>query len=350
MNELTNKAWPIVRLLLIPYLCLLFLLVYPIQYYMDAPGGLAEVENLIEIDYNQEKVAQGSISTTYIIVVNRPSFFQFIVGYFSPYTTIAALTGSYADYTNEERSQISYWDKYTSVDASLIVAFLAAQIDNPDITISYVEKVLVYSKASYLSNYQSIAFGDEFIKVEGDNGTVTVVSEIANNTLLSNAYDFTFKNSNNEMYTVTLTKDATTNKFGITFRASYFVDKELTFPSYRVVNSNIGGPSGGLLQTLAIYNMLVKEDITQGLKIAGTGTIGYDGSVGYIGGVKQKIATAYMNKVDVFFIPSLDSNYYYDNYVEAIRACEELGINPDGWVIPIATFADALDYLQGLGE
>ncbi|MCK7486124.1 MAG: hypothetical protein MZU97_11695 [Bacillus subtilis] len=32
MNELTNKAWPIVRLLLIPYLAFLFLLFYPIDY------------------------------------------------------------------------------------------------------------------------------------------------------------------------------------------------------------------------------------------------------------------------------------------------------------------------------
>lgn len=350
MNELTEKAWPIIKLLILPYLMLMFLLVFPIEYYLDAPGGLTEVESLIEVDYNQEKESHGSISTTYIVAINRPTFFQFIVGYFSPYTTIDALTGSYADYTNEEISQISYWDKYTSVDASLIVAFLAAKNDNPEIKIDYVEKVLVFGKANYLSNYDQIDFGDEFISVLGDNGLVSSLVDVSSNTLLASSYDFTFKNSSGKLYTVTLDKEQSSGKFGITFRTAYIVNKENTFPQYSVSNSNIGGPSGGLLQTLAIYNMLVSEDITHGLKIAGTGTIQYDGSVGYIGGVKQKIATAYLNKVDVFFMPNLDDNYVYDNYQEALKACEELGIKDTDWIVPVATFQDALDYLQGLGE
>ncbi|PKL01602.1 MAG: hypothetical protein CVV56_01050 [Tenericutes bacterium HGW-Tenericutes-1] len=350
MNELTEKAWPIIKLLLIPYICLMFLLIYPIEYYVDAPGGLTEVESLIDVNYNEDKVTQGTISTTYIVALNRPSFFQFMVGYFSPYTTIDALTGSYADYTNEEISQISYWDKYTSVDASIIVAFQAASNDNSEIIIDYVEKVFVFGKATYLSNYDLISFGDEFISLVGDTGTITSIDDIASNTLLEDAYDFTFNKVDGEEYTVTLTKDSETLKFGITFRTAYIVNRETTFPEYNVANSNIGGPSGGLLQTLAIYNMLVPEDITQGLKIAGTGTIQYDGSVGYIGGVKQKIATAYLNKVDVFFIPNLDDNYTYDNYQEALKACEELNIDPTGWLVPVATFQDALDYLQGLGD
>lgn len=350
MNELTEKAWPIIKLLFIPYVLLLFLLIYPIEYYLDAPGGLTEVESLIDIDYNEDKITNGTISTTYIVALNRPTFFQFIVGYFSPYTTIDALTGSYADYTNSEISQISYWDKYTSVDASLIVAFLAAQNDNSEIIIDYVEKVLVFGKATYLSNYDMINFGDEFISVMGDNGLVNSLSDVAANTVLSSAYDFTFKNAEGQNYVVSLTKDTESGKFGITFKTAYLVNKETTFPQYTVSNSNIGGPSGGLLQTLAIYNMLVNEDITQGLKIAGTGTIQYDGSVGYIGGVKQKVATAYLNKVDVFFMPNLDDNYVYDNYQEALKACEELGIKDTDWIVPVASFQDALDYLQGLGD
>lgn len=350
MNELTEKAWPIIKLLFIPYVLLMFLLIYPIEYYLDAPGGLTEVESLIDIDYNQDKITNGTISTTYIVALNRPTFFQFIVGYFSPYTTIDALTGSYADYSNEEISQISYWDKYTSVDASLIIAFQAAQANNPEIIIDYVEKVLVFGKSTYLSHYDMINFGDEFVSVAGDNGLVTSLSDVAPNTILASTYDFTFKNSSGDNYTLSLAKDLESGKFGITFKTAYLVNKETTFPQYTISNSNIGGPSGGLLQTLAIYNMLVVEDITQGLKIAGTGTIQYDGSVGYIGGVKQKIATAYLNKVDVFFMPNLDDNYIYDNYQEALKACEELDIKDTGWIVPVATFQDALDYLQGLGD
>ena len=63
-----------------------------------------------------------------------------------------------------------------------------------------------------------------------------------------------------------------------------------------------GGPSGGFMMSLAIYSKLV-EDLTDGRKIVGTGTIDSNGNVGEIGGVKYKIMGAVKNKADVFFVP-----------------------------------------------
>jgi len=131
----------------------------------------------------------------------------------------------------------------------------------------------------------------------------------------------------------------------VTLKTYHLVDRAATYPLYENPETNIGGPSGGLLQTLYVYNILVTEDVTRGLKIAGTGTIGYDGSAGYIGGVKQKILTAYYAGVDVFFIPHLDDSYYYDNYVEALRVCDEVGIDPEGWLVGVASFEDVVDWL-----
>jgi len=350
VNELIDFYWEKIKVLFIPYLIFLFLLVFPINFYIDTPGGLSPVENLISVDYNQDKVVDGSFSSTYIMATNRPSFFQFIIGYMSKYSTIGVLSGSNLTYTNEEITQISYLDKATSVDAAIIVAYQAASDIDSTIQIAYTEAILVYGKATYLSFYNDISFGDQFIQVLGDNDeVVTTIADIALNTTLLNTYPFTFKNADNETYTVNLTKNADTGLFGITLKTYYLVDEANTFPLYTETNSLIGGPSGGLLQTLSIYNMLVDEDLTHGLKIAGTGTIQYDGSVGYIGGVKQKIGTAYLNHVDVFFIPYLDEGYYYDNYVEALRSCEELGIDPSGWLVPVASFQDAIDYLNSLG-
>ena len=47
-----------------------------------------------------------------------------------------------------------------------------------------------------------------------------------------------------------------------------------------------------MMLTLAVYNRLSEEDITKGHRIAGTGTITTDGSVGRIGGMKQKTFAA----------------------------------------------------------
>lgn len=349
MKELFKHYKNYIYVLVVPYLIIMFLLVYPINFTLQSPGGLTEVENLIEVDYNNDKEINGTISTTYIMSIKRPTYFQFMLGTFTNYSTISVLSGSNLTYTNEEIAQISYLDKEISVDSSVIVAYQKAAETNTDIVINFVSKIMVYGKAEYLDHYDEIAFGDQFVKLIGDNGyEVTDIEEIATYTVLTDHYDWVFINEDGDEYTVNLGIDEEYEKFGITLKTYYIVDKETTYPNYTESNSNIGGPSGGLLQTLSIYNMLVDEDLTNGLKIAGTGTISYDGAVGYIGGVEQKIITAYLNKVDLFFMPSLDEDYYYDNYQEALRVCEEYGIDPEGWIIPVATFSDALEYLEGL--
>lgn len=350
MNELTNHYWGAVKLLAVPYLLFLFLLFYPINYNVTAPGGLTDVDLMIEIDEAWEQPISGSFSTTYVVAIPRMTFFQFIVGYFSPQADVYALAGDNLNYTNEEIQQISYLDKATSVQASVIVAYQTAKLKNPAIEIGVIEKVLVFGKATYLSHYDEIAFGDEFVSMQGDSGLVTAYEQIGANSALSDAYDFTFLREDGTEYTVTLTKDPVQNRFGLTLKRYYLVDMASTTPAFVEKPTSIGGPSGGLLQALYIYSKLVGGDITKGLNIAGTGTIEYNGNAGYIGGVKQKIITAYYRGADLFFIPYLDANYAYDNYVEALRVCEELGIDHEGWLIPVATLQDAIDYLEGLGE
>lgn len=62
--------------------------------------------------------------------------------------------------------------------------------------------------------------------------------------------------------------------------------------SLKVSLENTGGPSGGLVFTLGLIDLLTPVDILQGRKIAGTGTIASDGKIGPIGGVTEKILGA----------------------------------------------------------
>ncbi len=105
-------------------------------------------------------------------------------------------------------------------------------------------------------------------------------------------------------------------------------------------SKNEAGSSGGLLLTLSIYNQLVKEDITHGLKIAGTGTIEMDGTVGPIGGVKYKLSGAVKEKADVFLVPK------GDNYEEAIKEKEKHHYKIK--IIGVETFDEALESLENL--
>ncbi|MDZ5662679.1 S16 family serine protease [Nocardioides sp. S-58] len=70
------------------------------------------------------------------------------------------------------------------------------------------------------------------------------------------------------------------------------------------ISDNIGGPSAGLMMSLAIYDTLTPGSMTDGADIAGTGTITPAGEVGPIGGIQQKIAAARDAGAELFFVPA----------------------------------------------
>jgi PDZ domain-containing protein len=98
-------------------------------------------------------------------------------------------------------------------------------------------------------------------------------------------------------------------------------------------SQNIGGPSAGMMFALEIINQMTEEDITDGLRIAGTGTIRRDGTVGPIGGVKQKVFAAIDTGATVVFIPA-------GNYDDALLAAGD-----DITVVRIETINDPLEFL-----
>ena len=70
------------------------------------------------------------------------------------------------------------------------------------------------------------------------------------------------------------------------------------------------------MMALNVYNRLTEADITNSAIIAGTGTIEIDGSVGPVGGVKQKVIAAKRAGATLILVPT--SNYqdakpYEDN-------------------------------------
>jgi PDZ domain-containing protein len=69
------------------------------------------------------------------------------------------------------------------------------------------------------------------------------------------------------------------------------------------VDPSIGGPSAGLMFSLAIYDTLTPGSLSGGAVVAGTGELGADGKVGPIGGIAQKIAAAHDAGARLFFVP-----------------------------------------------
>ena len=110
-----------------------------------------------------------------------------------------------------------------------------------------------------------------------------------------------------------------------------------SFPFAITISSGaIGGPSAGLMFALGLYDLLTPGDLTGGRTIAGTGEIGADGTVYPIGGIGEKVVAAAADDATVFLVPTA-------NMAEARKAVGDRSIE----LVPVATFDDALAYLQG---
>ncbi len=67
---------------------------------------------------------------------------------------------------------------------------------------------------------------------------------------------------------------------------------------------DIGGPSAGLMLSLALVDLLTPGSLTGGKFIAGTGTITDEGKVGPIGGITHKMDGAREKGATVFLVPA----------------------------------------------
>jgi PDZ domain-containing protein len=99
----------------------------------------------------------------------------------------------------------------------------------------------------------------------------------------------------------------------------------------------VGGPSAGLPFALDVLQEL-GTNVDRGRKVVATGEIALDGSVGPIGGVKQKTYGARRAGADVFLVPA------GDNAAEARRYAGNLRI------IPVVSFQQALSALRTLSS
>ncbi len=71
-----------------------------------------------------------------------------------------------------------------------------------------------------------------------------------------------------------------------------------------VDSGEVSGPSAGLAWTLAIIDRMTPGSLTGGERIAVTGEILDDGSVGPIGGISQKVAAVKRAGIDLFIYPA----------------------------------------------
>ena len=98
---------------------------------------------------------------------------------------------------------------------------------------------------------------------------------------------------------------------------------------------DVGGPSAGLAFALDIMEELGRN-VDHGHKVAATGELALDGTVGPIGGVKQKTIGARKADVDVFLVPAGENATEARRYADGLR------------IVPVKNFPQALRALATL--
>jgi PDZ domain-containing protein len=113
-------------------------------------------------------------------------------------------------------------------------------------------------------------------------------------------------------------------------------DLQVKLPVQIKINAGgVGGPSAGLAFALDILQELGRN-ISRGHKVAATGELAPDSTVGPIGGVKQKTLGVRAAGVDVFLVPAGDNAREARRYADGVR------------IIPVKNFQQALRSLATL--
>jgi PDZ domain-containing protein len=125
----------------------------------------------------------------------------------------------------------------------------------------------------------------------------------------------------------------TTWVVGVTLRTDYDFPIDVT-----IQLDNVGGPSAGMMFALGIIDTLTPGELNGGEDVAGTGTIEADGTVGPIGGIRQKLYGARDAGADYFLAP--ESN------------CDDVvGHVPDGLtVVSTSTLEESVHALEVIAD
>lgn len=273
--------------------------------------------------------AETHFYTIYVVSMDKPTLFQYWVATLLKQIDISPMPEAYTNISALDQFKMGQIAETLSYQYATIQAFTKAQLVNPDLQIE--SKRLGYIASFVESKQTGIRLGDLLVEVEGMSH-----DSVSHETLFT---VFTTQDQvdvvvlrNNERVSLTLHKLAELGRYGIRFEA-YFDLK--TTPSLETTYQNdfVGGPSGGMIQTLDLYMKLLNIDLKD-MKIAGTGTIRLDGTIGPIGGIEQKIYTAYDHEIDLFLCAA-------DNYEDALVIYESLK-NPSFQLVKVGDLDEAI--------
>lgn len=320
------------------YLVLLFGIVfmatilYPLPYYIYTGGGTINVKDKIHIENKETK---GDFNLCYVeqINANIPTFL--LSKLLSNWDSVSKEEVSLND--KEDIKDIYKRDKIYLEEANQNAIFVAYKKAGKSVNILDKHLYIIYLEED---SDTDLKIGDDILEIDGSKiDSLADISKILDSYEVGSKLNIKVKRNKKEMMKYAIVHEKDDRKLigiALTSIYDYEVDPKITF----TFSNSESGPSGGFMVTIAIYNQLIDNDISNGLKIAGTGTIDIEGNVGSIGGVKYKLKGAVDSKSDIFLVPA------GENYEEAIKYKKKY--HYDIKIIGISTFEEAIEKLENM--
>lgn len=304
------------------------IILYPLPYYVMAPGGIKDISDRIGIE--GKDVEKETFHTTYIKEYEGRAPILIYALFNKDYEIISAkdmiIDGE--DYEDDLRRGKLYFEE--SFDNALISSFKLANLEYSVIS---SELFVLYTEENVR---EKLKVGDKIISIEGneikeadDISTILQNYNIGDNFEIEVLRDKTLKKVTSKIIEIEGKK-----RIGIVLSKDSKIESnpKITLNSEK----NEYGPSGGFMTALSIYYTITNQNLD--LKIAGTGTISDDSQVGEIGGVDKKVIAASKEDLDIFFVP------LGDNYDLAMKTKEKkkLDIN----IVGVSNLKEAVDYIS----
>ena len=294
-------------MLAILYMSIVSLLVIPSRFQVVLPGDTSLMTDQVYI----EDHTISHISSIYVISYEPITLFQSIILNVTQQGSVFLPSESTEILTLAEKYNAAQIQKQSSYIISTIVAYEKAQ---KDITYAFDG----FGVTSLINEKRTIQIGDVITSING--------------IVLTQSTDF---NQFAKVQTLTIQLVRDNKKLVVTHERQPLDLPLALYPMFSLIeatpnisfpglSSTIGGPSGGVMMTLAIY-LAITEQLYDA-RIVGTGTIQLDGSIGNIGGLVEKYRTV-KEDMDIMFVPENQVHLlveYDDERIVAVSSIDDV--------------------------
>jgi len=317
---------------------LLATLFIPTPYTIQSPGPTfdtleqvdieGETLDMIEIDGAQTYPTEGQLELTTISVSGPPTststLLEVLYHAAQPYPAITPAELLYPPDTTGDEVRSQNAEAMADSQSWAVAAALE------HLGIDYQQRLFALDFAEDSPAAQFLEPNDEILSLNGTQ--ITGHGQLVNTIQEANGRPVDLRvrrNGDDQTFTIPVTQAEDG-----TYQIGVYLDSEFVFPiDVEIHLQDVGGPSAGLIFTLALIDRMTEDSVTDGRHIAGTGTIDPDGTVGPIGGVQQKVMAAASAGATIFLAPEMN--------------CSEITHVPDGMTVySVDTLDTALEILD----